>query len=104
MSDGPRSCGLTENIYLHFKNKIINFPSLPSVEEVIENLFISQCSQHEYSSDNFTSELVEQKIKITIYGESFIFEEYQEVCTLEEHLCSLYNKISNSINLTLNSH
>ena len=95
MSDGPRSCNLIDTLYLDFKNKTIYFPTLPSVEEAIENIFMSQCCKHQYQTDNFISEQIEQKIKITLCGESFLFEEEQEIYSLEKKLCSLYNKFFN---------
>lgn len=97
MSDGSRSCDLKEDIILSFKDKIVQFPSIKSVEEAIENLFISQCSQFEYQAENFLSKIINQKIEITLFNESFLFEDMLDFDMLESNLCNLFNKISEMV-------
>lgn len=97
MSDGPRSCDLNENIILSLKDKEVQFPSINSIEKTIENIFISQCSNFEYQTDNFLSKILDQKIEITLFNESFIFDDLLDVSMFELDLCNLFNEISNTI-------
>jgi hypothetical protein len=97
MSDGPRSCDLNEGISLSFKDKVVQFPSINSIEEAIENLFICQCSNFEYQTENFLSKILDQKIEITLFNESFLFDDILDVETLELNLCSLFNKVSDMV-------
>lgn len=97
MSDGPRSCDLKESIILSFKDKVVQFPSINSIEETIENLFISQCSNFEYQTENFFSQLLDQKIEITLFNESFLLDDILDVETLESNLCSLFNSVTEKI-------
>lgn len=97
MSDGPRSCDLKEGIILSFKDKVVQFPSINSIEEAIENLFICQCSNFEYQTENFLSKILDQKIEITLFNESFLFDDILDVETLELNLCSLFNEVSDMV-------
>lgn len=97
MSDGPRSCDLKENIILSFKDKEVQFPSINSIEEAIENIFMSQCCNFEYQTDNFLSKILDQKIEITLFNESFLFDDLVDIATLESNLCNLFNEVSDTI-------
>jgi hypothetical protein len=94
MSDGPRSWNLEDGINLSFKDKVVQFPTLNSIEEAIENLFICQCSNFEYQTENFLSKILDQKIAITLFNESFLFDDILDVETLELNLCNLFNQMS----------
>jgi len=97
MSDGPRSWNLREGINLSFKDKVVQFPTLNSIEEAIENLFISQCSNFEYQTENFLSKILDQKIEITLFNESFLFDDIVDVASLESNLCELLSEVSDMV-------
>lgn len=100
MSDGPRSCNLTDNLNnkkvlsFMFQDKKFIFPSLSSIEATIENIFMSQISSRNYESDNFQSFIEDNNIVICLQNHKLIFQDESSVDDLENALCKLYTENS----------
>lgn len=91
-SDGCRSCN--ENIKLEINNSYISFPNISSVEEIIENLFLSSCFKFSYQTENFRIENIESNFIIDIFDNDRIFiKDKKELIEFENKLCGLLKNV-----------